>query len=115
MTLPWLSANTCTSTCRPEFDVFLDVDGRVLERVLRLGPGGLEAGAERDVVVGDAHPAPTPAGGGLDDDGIPDLGGDLQRGLLVIDRAFAAGDGGDLRLLRQLLAFDLVPDGRHRG
>ena len=62
-----------------EFDVLLDVDRGVLEGVLGFGLRLPQAGLEGDVVVGHAHPAPAAAGGGLDDDGVPDLVGDPQR------------------------------------
>ena len=54
-------------------DVFLEVDGAVVEGLFSLGAGNVILLGERHVVVGDPHSAPAPARHGLDDDRVADL------------------------------------------
>jgi hypothetical protein len=63
------------------------------------------------VVVRDAHALAAAAGRGLDHHGIADAARDLHRLAVVLDDAEMAGNDVDLRLLRQLLRFDLVAHG----
>jgi hypothetical protein len=98
-----------------ELHVFLDVDRRIFECILRFSAGLLETGAEGDIVVGDAHSAPAAAGSGFDDDGIADLIGDFDRDLLIFDCALAAGHGGHLGFFRKPFARDFVAHGGHGG
>ena len=58
--------------------------------------------------MGDAHALAAAAGRGLDHHRIADLGGDLQRLVLVGDDAEMAGHGRDAGASRRLLRFDLV-------
>jgi len=96
-----------------ELDVFFDVDGGVFEGVFGFGLGLLQAGAQGDVVVGDAHAATATAGGGFDDDGVADFFGDAEGDFFIVDRAVGAGDGGDFGLFRQVFAGDFIADGGH--
>ena len=73
-------------------DELLQVDPAVAERLLGLVAGDVVLLRERDVVVGDAHPAAAAAGDRLDDDRVADLARDLDRLVLGVDRAVAAGD-----------------------
>ena len=94
-------------------DELLDVDAAVAEGGLGLGLGGVEAGAQGDVVVGDAHAASAAAGGGLDEDRVADLVGELQR--LVPRcrrRPSEPGTVGTLAFLASLRASILSPSSR---
>ena len=71
----------------------------------------LGGGDRVDQVVGecgDLHAAPAAARRRLDQHGIADLGGDLQRLGLVADRAVGAGHAGDAEPRRRALGLDLV-------
>jgi hypothetical protein len=56
----------------------------------------------------DPHALAATAGGRLDHHGIPDLVGDPDRVLFVLDDAEMAGHGGDIGFRRGLLRLDLV-------
>ena len=89
-------------------EVLLDIDSRIAERGLRLVPGLLHQAFELILAVADLHPAPAAAAGGLDDDGIADLGGDPARFFRIADGAIAAGHQRQAELARGALGLDLV-------
>jgi hypothetical protein len=93
-----------------ELDVLLDVDRRVLERVLASACACLKPARRRRRCAPRASRARHHRGS-LDDDRVADFLRDAQGDLLVIDGAVGAGDGRHLRALRELLALDLVADG----
>ena len=78
-------------------EVALEVEPPVAERADRLALGGLEGVVELGRVTDDAHTAPAPARGGLDDEREADL---LSRPL---------GQGRDAGLARDPLRRELVP------
>ena len=87
----------------------LQVHGGIVERVLRLGARHRHGVHERGLGVHDAHAAPAPAAGRLDDHGIADLGGepaDLLR--IVGKRPVGARYAGNPHLLHRHLRSDLV-------
>src|ERR1035438_9558247 len=79
-------------------DVPLQVHPPVAERLFRLVPGDVVFLGERNVVVGDPHAAPAPAGDRLDDYGIADLARDLDLLALGLDGPVAARHGIHVRL-----------------
>jgi len=95
------------------FEELFDVDRGVAEGGVGLGHGAVQPGAERDLVVGDAHAASAPAGRGLDDDREADLPGGFQRLVLVFDLPLGAGERGHLVLGGELFAGDLVAEFLH--
>lgn len=103
-----------------EFDVvrvldeFLDVDPRVPERLFCLGTGGVVAGDEGHVVVGDPHAATAATPDRLDEDGIPDLGGDRLGFLLVLNDSVGARGNLDPGFASERPADVLVLERRHR-
>ena len=58
--------------------------------------------------MGDLHPAPAAAGGGLDDDRIADLAGDLLGLVDLVHAAVRAGNDRNAQLFRGVLGGDLV-------
>ena len=95
-------------------DEFLDEHALVAEARFRLGASAREAFRDLALVARDPHALAAAAGRGLDHHRIADLVGDLQRLLLVLDRAEEAGNGRDLGLGREFLRFDLVAHGGDR-
>ena len=89
-------------------DVFLDVDGAVAERLLRLAARDVVFLGEGNVVVRDAHAAPAAAGDGLDDHRVTDLAGDFHRLGLGFDRAIGTGDDGHTGLAHSVLGDGFV-------
>ena len=80
-------------------DVLLDVDVADAERRLGLALRGLDGVRQLAGRAHDAHAAAAAAGGRLDDDRIADLLGELERLLLALDRAVAAGQDRHAGLL----------------
>ena len=72
------------------FEVLLEEDAAILERGLGLLPRRLKAGHQADVVAGDAHAAAAAAGRRLDEHGIADLPGNLERLVFGGDQALRA-------------------------
>src|SRR5262245_65139569 len=71
--------------------VLLDVDVGNAERRLRLPLRGFDGMGQLAGGAHDAHPAPPAARGRLDDHRVADVLGDLERSLLALERAVAAG------------------------
>src|SRR5690349_19901106 len=70
---------------------FFDVHRAIAEGRLGFLPRGLDAGAVRDLVVGDSHPAAPPAYGCLVENRVADVSGGLDGFLFILDRAFSPG------------------------
>ena len=94
--------------CLGLVQVFLEIDRIVAERRFGLA---LRGGDRFEEIVGDPrdlHAASAAARRRLDEHGIADLGGDLQRLRLVADRAGRTGHAGNAEPCRRPLGFDLV-------
>ena len=89
-------------------DVLLDVDVADAERRLGLALRGLERVRQLRRRSHDAHAAAAAAGRRLDDDRVADLLGDLERLLLALDRAVAAGQDRHAGLLHHAARARLV-------
>lgn len=96
------------------FEEFFDEDAAVPER----GEGFLlcfgDIGAEGGFVAADAHSSTTTTCGGFDDDGVSDLGGDLDGFVEFFDFAFGPWEDGDLGGACVAFGFDLVSELGHR-
>ncbi len=81
----------------------------------RLGAGsGLGVGPQERVgIVHHAHPAPTTTGHRLDDDRVPDLGGELRRLVGVFERVPAARQEGQPRVQHDRTGAGLVTETAH--
>src|SRR5687768_15377668 len=79
---------------RPD-QVLLEVHGRIAERRTRLVLRHLQLRRERARLLGYAHAFPAATGGRLDQHWKPDVAGDLERGVRIVDRAFTPGHGRD--------------------
>ena len=71
-------------------DVFLEIDPRVVERLLSLGRRRREAALQGDVVDGDSHALAASAGGRLDQDRVADVLRDRDS-LVDVDRRAVPG------------------------
>ena len=91
-------------------EVLLDVDVAVAEGGFGLALRGAEVGAELVGIAHHAHAAAAAAGHRLDDDRVADALGDLERGLFAVDRAVAAGQHRQARLLHRLARPRLVAE-----
>jgi hypothetical protein len=109
--LPCWSAEDLDLDVARLLDVLLEVDRRVLERLLGLGARRVVAGDEARLVVRDAHAAATAAGRGLDQHREADLARDRERVLFVLDRAVGTGHARHAGFLGQALGRDLVAAG----
>ena len=89
-------------------DVLLDVDVADTEGGLGLALRGLDCLHQFARRAHDAHAASAAAGGGLDDDRIADLLGDLEGLLLALDRAVATRQDRHARLLHHATCAGLV-------
>ena len=89
-------------------DVFLDVDVADAEGRLGLALRRLERLAQLGGGADDAHAAAAAAGHRLDDHREAEVLGDLQRLLLAVDRAVAAGQDRHARLLHRAARARLV-------
>jgi hypothetical protein len=91
-------------------EVLLDVDVAVAEGGFGLALRGPSACGSSPGLRTIPHPSPTAAGHGLDDHGIADVLGHAQRGFLPIDRAVAARQHRQARLLHGLARARLVAE-----
>ena len=94
-------------------DVFFQVDAAVLEGLLRLLAGRIEARLETDVIVGDAHAAAATAGRRLDQDRETQRVRQFQRLGIGLDQALAARHNRHSGLLGQLAGLILVAQAAH--
>ncbi len=91
-------------------DVFLQVDVADAEGGLGFALRRLQRLAHLAGRPDDAHPAPAAAGHCLDDDGIPEILGNLDGALFAVDRAVAARQYGDAGLLHGAARARLVAE-----
>jgi hypothetical protein len=101
------------------FQELLHVDLRIAEGGTGFGLGHLHRVDQRRFGVHHAHAATAAAAGGLDDDRVADLAGDLHDFFRIVrQRAFRAGHAGHAGLDHGLLGRHLVAhhaDGFRRG
>ena len=88
--------------------VFLDIDIAIAEGRLGFGLGGAHGDLEIVLALRHLHAAATAAGGGLDDDGIADIGCRLARLGEIGDAAFRARHHRNTKLPGGQLGRDLV-------
>ncbi len=91
-------------------EVLFQEDAAVLERRLGLGARRRQPLDEPVVVPRLPHPLAAAAGRRLDEHRVADLVREVERLLLGLDEAVAAGDGGDVRGLRHDLRPGLVAE-----
>ena len=91
-------------------EVALDVDVAVAEGRLGLALGGAQRVRELAGRLDDAHAAAAAAGDGLDDHRVADVLGQLQRPVLVLDRAVAARQHRQTGLLHRPAGLGLVAE-----
>src|SRR5579859_1905332 len=91
------------------FDKFLHVDAVVLERGACLGLGGVIGSFHIRLFPDHPHPLAPAAGGGFEDDGIPDLFCHAFCLVEAFEQAFAARDNGYAGLDHGLFCGDLIP------
>ncbi len=95
-------------------DELLEIHGAVAERGFGLRARGVKTGDERRLVARDAHAASAAARRGLDHHRVTDLLRDVERALLVVDRAVRSGHDGNTGFFRELSCGDLVAELRDR-
>ena len=90
-------------------DELLHVELTVAEGVCSLSGGGVVKVGQLFRRANNAHAAPSPAGLGLEDNGVAHIFGPLERFRFRIDDAVGSGQNGNLGPLHGLASFFLLP------